>query len=124
VLSIALVMIDTGPSSSTISKERQAALRVIEEEYFGKAEQGPLAPYQVQLRAAWQARCRGDHKAERRCYGKVLELLRGEPLGGASSLSKQLVGFERGVSGSRGRDRRLEECIITLLNGSSEDTPD
>ena len=70
--------------------------------------------------ANWQARCRGDAKAERRCYRKVLDLLRCEPLGGASSLSKQLPGYERGVTGSRRSDMELEDNIITILTGSSD----
>ena len=115
VMTVGLVLMDTDASSSITAKQKEEAAKIVEDEYFGNPERGDLLPYQRYLREAKQAGCRGDRKGERQCYRKVLDLLRTEPRGGASSLSKRLGGFEAGVTGSRDRDRRLESQVITLM---------
>jgi hypothetical protein len=65
-----------------------------------------LEPYQILLRDAQQAYSRGDHRAQRDCYGKVLDLLRAER--GSE---------EKGLTGSRSKDKELEEALLVLLSG-------
>jgi hypothetical protein len=113
-LSITLATVDFDAASAT-SQEKAAALGIIETEYFGNPEQGPLAFYQQQLRAATQAHCRGNGKAEHQYYLRVLNLLRAEPPGGAGSALAPAAGSERGITGSRDRDRRLQQQIVTVL---------
>ena len=112
-LSIALALIDFDPTPAATSQEKAAALEIIEAEYFGNTERGPLAPYQVALRVAKQARCRGDVKTEHQHYLKVLDLLRAESRGDTPAASA--IGLDRGITGSRDRDRRLQHQIVTLL---------
>ena len=116
VMSIIMALMDVGGSSSSSAEKKAAALEIIEKQYFGNPEHGELARYQVYLREAKQARCRGDRKAERQYYRKVLDLLCAELHEGASSGSKQAAGFEPGLTGSRGRDRELETQISILLS--------
>jgi len=105
VTSITLVLYDTG-RSSTDSQRKAEARRVIEEQYFGSLDpDAPLEPYQILLREAHLAHVRGDYVAERQYYRRVLDMLRAERPPGA-----------RGLTGSRTRDRELEEQIIILLS--------
>jgi uncharacterized protein YbaR (Trm112 family) len=108
VLSVLLVLIpDASPTSSGTSQ--QALMRKkIEEDYFGAEgiENKDLEPYQMLLRKAQQANTRGDRKMEREDYRKVLEMLRVER-----------PPHERGLTGSRSRDKELKEAISVLLNG-------
>ena len=80
----------------------------IEDHYFGSGtlEAKRLEPYQLLLREAQQAQSRGDDKTERKRYHKVLDMLRAER--GAE---------ERGLTGSRSKDKELEEAISVLLGG-------
>jgi hypothetical protein len=112
-LSVGLVLMDA-ESSPNRSKKQEEALKVIDAKYFGSAERG-LAPYQVYLREAQQARSRGDRKAERQYYRKVLDLLRVEPRDGGASPSQRSDGLEPGLTGSRENDRQLERQISILL---------
>jgi hypothetical protein len=113
-LSLALVLIDVDSPSSADSQRKAAARELIERQYFGDPEHGHLAPYQVYLREAKQAHYRGDEKAERQCYRKVLDLLRAEPRE-RSSLAPGVDGLAPGVTGSRDFDRTLEQQIAILL---------
>lgn len=105
VVSITLVLYDTGaPSINT--QQKNIARRIIEEKYFGSQDQNaPLEPYQLLLREAQLAHLRGDYQSEREYYGRVLDMLRAERPPGA-----------RGLTGSRSRDRELEEQIVILLS--------
>ena len=116
VMSIILALADIGSSASSAARRKAEALDVIEKQYFGNPEHGQLARYQVYLREAKQAQCRGDRKAERQYYRKVLDLLCAESHSGASSGSKHAAGFEPGLTGSRARDRELETQISILLS--------
>jgi hypothetical protein len=113
-LSLALVLIDVDSSSSGDSQRKAAAREIIERQYFGDPEHAALAPYQVYLREAKQARYRGDEKAERQNYRKVLDLLRAEPRE-RSALAPGADGLAPGVTGSRDNDRHLEQQIAVLL---------
>ncbi len=109
VFSVALVLVPMG-SSGGASREKKAAMRErIESEYFGSSNpesNADLEPYQILLRDAQRAYTRGDHKTERRDYVRVLEMLRAER-----------SGYEKGLTGSRTRDRELEEALSVLLSG-------
>jgi len=105
VVSITLVLYDTS-SPSVNSQQKNHARRIIEEQYFSNLDQNaPLEPYQILLREAQLAHVRGDYQAERELYGRVLDMLRAERLPGT-----------RGLTGSRSRDRELEDQIIILLS--------
>ncbi len=105
VVSITLVLYDTG-SPSMHSHQKNNARRIIEEKYFGSHDQNaPLEPYQLLLREAQLAHIRGDYQSEREYYGRVLDMLRAERPPGA-----------RGLTGSRSRDRELEDQIVILLS--------
>ncbi len=108
VLSIILVMVDFSPPDKTSRNRKERARFHIRDKFF--ADHGieitgePLKPYQVLLRRAEQAHLRGDYSTERMCYRKVLSLLRAER-----------GEFAKGVTGSRDRDKELEERINVLL---------
>jgi len=112
VLTVAIFMAPGGSSESEMTQSKADAMRKIENEYFGDASRAALLPYQRFLRAARQARAREDYQAERQYYKQVLDLLRTEPHGGASSSRSHV---EKGVTGTRDHDRELEKLIITTL---------
>ncbi|MCX7428253.1 MAG: hypothetical protein NTW96_21820, partial [Planctomycetia bacterium] len=56
------------------------------------------------LREAQRAASRGDRAGERRLYRQVLDLLRAER-----------DRFDKGLTGSRDRDKKLEELISVML---------
>lgn len=105
-VSIWLVLSDAGTPPPT-GKAKADARRYIREHYFGSGtlDGGELAPYQIYLREAQQAHSRGDQKAERQSYRKVLGLLRADP-----------AGRQRGLTGSRTRDNELETRVMLLLS--------
>jgi len=106
LLSIAMVLMDTGPQSASKSQLRDEARQLIEENYFGSPQgKTPLEPYQKLLREAQREYDRGDYKAERELYREVLKLLRAE---------RGLT--ERGLTGSQTRDKELEKQISLLLD--------
>jgi hypothetical protein len=115
VLTIAIMMIssDEGGSSVTTQDKKEAMAR-IEEQFFGNPARGELLRYQRLLREARQAHARSDFKAERVYYKQVLDLLHTEtwdlPAGRASRDR-----LEKGITGSRERDRELEQLILTVL---------
>jgi hypothetical protein len=105
VLSMSLVLIDTDADSSGRAEEAQAR-QVIEEEFFGSLNpDAPLEPYQLALREAQRAHTRGDLKAERKLLHHVLDRLRAER-----------KWTDRGLTGSREKDRKLEKQISILLS--------
>jgi len=104
-LSIGLVFIDDQPQGKSLNEEKKRAWYEIEEKYFSHLDAAaPLQRYQVYLREARQAATRGDRRTEMDRYRKVLDLLRAER-----------GGHERGLTGSRERDTKLERHIITLM---------
>jgi hypothetical protein len=84
--------------------DKAAARRQIQDEYFSGYANEPLQPYQEWLREAQRAASRGDRATERRLYRQVLDLLRAER-----------GRFDKGLTGSRDRDKKLEELISTML---------
>lgn len=109
VLSVVLALVDWERVEPAGGQQKSAARQRIEDSYFGADNVGNagLEPYQLLLREAQRAYTRGDHKVERDNYRKVLEMLRAER-----------GSHERGLTGSRTRDRQLEEAISVLLRGS------
>lgn len=108
VLSIILVFIDVAsPPVSNLGKKAMMRQK-IEDMYFGSRtlEEKPLESYQILLREAEQSRLRHDLSMERERYRKVLDMLRAERRN-----------EERGLTGSRSKDRDLEEAVTTLLDG-------
>ena len=102
-LSVLLVVMDT--ESHSTSTDAKAAARIrIQDNYFAGYGNQPIEPYQQYLREAQRAHSRGDFKTERRLYRKVLDLLWAER-----------GTFEKGLTGSRGRDDELERLISVLL---------
>ena len=66
------------------------------------------------LREARQARARREPKAKQQCYRQVLDLLHAETWDGDSAGASRSR-LEKGVTGSRDRDRELEQLILTVL---------
>jgi len=107
-LSMLLVLWDTSSSSGPAAQRSAEIRQMIESQYFGAENPGnrELEPYQILLRRAQRAYARGDLKTERAEYRKVLELLRSER-----------GTYERGLTGDRSRDKKLETAITELLGG-------
>jgi len=89
-------------------QQKKHARQTIEDTYFGSGnlDNKDLAPYQALLREAQRAHARGDVKTEREHYRKVLDMLR-----------EERGTHEKGLTGSRSRDKDLEEAISVLLSG-------
>jgi len=105
VLSVVLLFVDLEPQGPSNAEQRAHARHVIEEEFFADLNSPePRKAYQIYLREAQRAHSRGDVATERRLYCKVLDLLRAER------------GRFEGLTGSPGRDKKLEEQISTLLS--------
>jgi hypothetical protein len=109
VLSMVTVLVDfNAPNASQLQRKADARRR-IEANYFPLvAEHGLVkAPerYQRLLAEASRACSRGDRSTERRMYSRVLDMLRAER-----------DTFQRGLTGSRERDKELENLITVLLS--------
>lgn len=103
--SVFLLLTDPAAPPASLQEEKANARWRIEEEYFANLNSAdPLKPYQLLLREAQQAHSRGDWATEREKYREVLALLR-----------EERAPFERGLTGSRRRDKALEELITVLL---------
>lgn len=103
VASVMLAFMDVSPPASPHDKAKQVARRVLEEEYFSDLGTAPRPQYQVDLRDAQRAFVRGDRAIERKLYGRVLDQLRAER------------GPFDTITGTRARDKRLEEQLTILL---------
>ena len=108
VLSIVLATIDLGSPATPQSERKEQMRYLIERDFFGSGniDNRALKPYQILLREAQRAYTRGDYKTERENYRRVLGMLRAER--GAD---------RKGLTGSRRRDKKLEEAISVLLSG-------
>jgi hypothetical protein len=105
-LSFALLFFDfetTAPSGTSDSQAREKLTK-----FFG-TEGEPLRPYQVTLRESQLAHSRGDTKAEREAYRRVLRQLRAEDRGPSSTLT-----------GATYDDAELEEILTQLLSEIAE----
>jgi hypothetical protein len=89
---------------SGAANDKAAARQRIQDEYFSGYANEPLEPHQEYLREAQRAASRGDRDGERRLYHQVLDLLRAER-----------DRFDKGLTGSRDRDKKLEELISVML---------
>ena len=106
VMSTALVFIDFEPQDTGGRQRAERARAVIEEQFFAHLDPGqPLEPYQLRLREAQRAHSVGDMQTERQRYREVLQMLRAER-----------GKFDRGLTGSRGRDEELEKQIAIVLS--------
>ena len=112
VMTVVILLFNSGDTSDVTTNDKLDALAAIEKEYFAAPVGTELQPYQIYLREAHQARCRGDHKAERQYYRKVLDLLRRESRSGTARPG--LEKLEKGITGSRDHDRKLEKLILTV----------
>jgi hypothetical protein len=109
VASFALVMMQVGPSAASGAQQKAEMRQLLKEQYFGAGDlENGLEPYQLLLREAQRAHSRGDRKTECRNYRKVVDLLHAE---GVSEM--------KGVTGSRSRDKALEDALSVLLSGAS-----
>ncbi len=108
VLSIMLVLVDVESPPATGLGQKAQMRQTLADHYYGLGDLNTeqLEPYQILLRQAQQAYSRGDYKTEREHYRKVLDMLRAER--GSE---------ERGLTGSRSKDRKLEESLTVLLSG-------
>jgi len=109
VLSMLTVLVDfNAPDASRLQRKADARRR-IEANYFPLvAEHGLVKKperYQRLLAEASRAFSRGDRPTERRMYSRVLDMLRAER-----------DTFQRGLTGSRERDKELENLITVLLS--------
>jgi hypothetical protein len=108
--SVMAVFMDFGPSQGTHAREKAEARAFIEKNYFPDQREMALdpkkkpEPYQLWLQDAQQAHERHDRKAERAMYLKVLD-----------RLHQERGTFQKGLTGSSERDKKLEEQIIILL---------
>jgi hypothetical protein len=111
----AIVLLTSSGDDATVTTDaKRDALAVIEKDFFGDPARGELLPHQRLLREAREARARGDLKAERQYYRKVLDLLHTEsPSATAGKTSRNRL--EKGITGSRENDRILEQKILTIL---------
>lgn len=104
--SLALLFVDTGPTTRGSAEEKERARQELAAEYYSNLNpNAPLAEYQRLLREAHWAHSRGEYKRERELYRRVLLLLYAER--GRDSYT--------GLTGSRSRDQRLEELLRILL---------
>jgi hypothetical protein len=108
IMTLVLAFGDFGSPPPPTAAKKDEARQEIREKYFGggklEGSEDPL-PYQICLREAQQAHSRGNRKAERDAYRKVLDMLRAAP-----------AGRERGLTGSKARDEELEKLIVLLLS--------
>jgi hypothetical protein len=106
VLSVLLVWLGMSQSDAASSPLKDEARHTIEKEYFGSGniENRPLEPYQIWLRDAYSAYTRRDYKTEREFYRKVLQ-----------RLHEERGTQEKGLTGSRSRDKELEKALTVLL---------
>jgi len=108
-LSMVAAMVDFSAPDASRSRRRIEARQRIEANYFPLvAEHGKATPperYQRYLAEAARAYTRGDRPLERRMYNRVLDLLRAER-----------DHAQRGLTGSRERDKQLEELITIVLS--------
>lgn len=106
IATVILVFLPTETDTPGKATEKQAARREIEENYIASMDkEATLAPYQIHLREALQARSRRDFTEERWRYRRVLDMLRAER-----------GKFDRGLTGSPAKDETLEKLITTLLS--------
>lgn len=106
-MAIVLVLVDVAPEDTSAQSAKQRAREIIDAEYFVSVADKPLERYQIYLSEAQIAHSRRDFRAEREYYRRVLDMLRAERT------------QDRGLTGSRTRDRRLEEQISILLSNPS-----
>lgn len=104
LLSLALLLIDTGNSGPT-ANDRERALHEIAK-FYGKDSEPEY--YQRLLREARQARSRGDAKAERKAYQGVLDLLNAEDIRNPDN--------HTGLTGDRKGDDKLRKLIGILMD--------
>jgi hypothetical protein len=106
-LVLTLVILLLGDTSNTGNTEAKAkAWSQIEANYFTDPGSNELQPYNQLLREAKRAHLSQDRKTEREMFDKVLVLLRAER-----------SQTQKGLTGSRERDKKLEEQVILLRNG-------
>lgn len=106
IVSLALVFIEPNPGEVGDTTARNAARRILTEEYIPSLNpQTPPADYQMLLREAQRAHNRGDLKTERELYRRILLLL---------YANRDRAPYE-GLTGSAARDRKLEEQLRILL---------
>ena len=109
ILSIMIFVLgNTSPAGNTEGRAR--AWKEIEANYFVDPAGNELKPYNLLLREAKRAHQSQDRKSQRESFNKVLDLLRAE----------RNVN-EKGLTGSRERDKKLEEHITVLMNGLKQE---
>ena len=102
LLSLAMLFIDS-PVTSERSQSKSAARQSVMRDFVGGDKQ-PIKPFQQLLRDAGLAQSRGDFKAEREAYKKVLKLLNSEDKNPFT-----------GITGTAEDDDRLKQHIAVLL---------
>lgn len=106
-LSVVLILMDVSPRNTSLEQKKLEARQTIDREYTANPGGKELEQYQLYLREALIAHYQGDYRKERKYYQAVLDMLRAERLDP-----------DRGLTGSRKRDRELEKCLTTLLSGA------
>jgi len=106
LLTTVMIFLFGGTAPANNAEAQANAWRQIEADYFSDPAGNDLNPYNSMLREARRAHQSHDLKTERELLSNVRDLLRVERDAGA-----------KGLTGSRGRDRKLEEYITVLLNG-------
>jgi hypothetical protein len=101
VMTLALLLLDAGSTSSKGLTKEQARRDIVQ--FYGR-EGDELRPFQRSLRAARLAHSRGDYRAERMEYRKVLNQLNSED-----------INQHLGVTGHHHTDEELRGLIGVLL---------
>ena len=110
LLSLAMLFIDspvTDERSQSKLEARQSVMRALGDDkqpIFVGGDKQPIKPFQQLLRDAGLAHSRGDFKAERAAYQKVLKLLNSEDKNPFT-----------GITGKAEDDDRLKQLIAVLL---------
>lgn len=102
LMSLAMLFIDS-PATDERSQSKWEARQSVMRDFVGGDKQ-PIKPFQQLLRDAGLAQSRGDFKAEREAYKKVLKLLNSED-------KNPFIG----ITGTEEGDKELKQHIAVLL---------
>jgi hypothetical protein len=110
LLTIVIIMAGDTSSSGNTEAQTKAAWAQIEADYFSDPAGSELKPYNRMLREAKRAYQSQDRKTERQLFNKILDMLRAER-----------DANEKGLTGTRQRDKILEQNLTTLLQGINQE---
>lgn len=107
LLSVVLLIVPSEPGVSTEAERARARQEITQ--FYGLPNEEPNA-WQRKLREARLAHSSGDHRAERRAYQQVLDMLNAEEYNQPNTPS------HIALTGDRSRDETLRDLIAILLS--------